>query len=68
MAGSGLGYFDDMMFHFGYHNAAEVKNNRSFIRAYDRLKKKDWCATSAFLSTATRETGKSRTVNLHTRF
>jgi NAD-dependent dihydropyrimidine dehydrogenase PreA subunit len=26
--------------HFGYHNAAEVKNNRSFIRAYDRLKKK----------------------------
>ena len=39
MAGSGLGYFDDMMFHFGYHNAAEVKNNRSFIRADDRLRK-----------------------------
>ena len=39
LAGSGLGYFDDMMFHFGYHNAAEVKNNRSFIRADDRLSK-----------------------------
>ena len=39
LARSGLRYFDDMMFHFGYHNSAEVKNNRSFIRAYDRLKK-----------------------------
>ncbi len=39
LARSGLRYFDDMMFHFGYHNAAEVKNNRSFIRAYERLKK-----------------------------
>jgi predicted aldo/keto reductase-like oxidoreductase len=39
LARSGLGYFDDMMFHFGYHNSAEVKTNRSFIRAYERLKK-----------------------------
>ncbi len=39
LARTGLGYFDDMMLHFGYHNAAEVRNNRSFIRAYERLKK-----------------------------
>jgi len=39
LARTGLGYLDDMMFHFGYHNAAEVKDNRSFIRAYERLKK-----------------------------
>jgi len=36
---TGLGYFDDMQFHFGYHSAAEVKNNRAFIRAFERLKK-----------------------------
>ncbi len=36
---SGLRYFDDMMFHFGYHSTAELKGNRAFIRAYDRLKK-----------------------------
>ena len=36
---SGLGYFDDMQFHFGYHNVAEVKQNRAMIRAFERLKK-----------------------------
>lgn len=36
---TGLGYFDDMQLHYGYHNIAEMKNDRSFIRAFDRLKK-----------------------------
>ena len=36
---TGLGYFDDMQFHFGYHNVAELKNNRAFVRAFERLKK-----------------------------
>ena len=36
---TGLRYFDDMVLHFGYHNIAELKNNRGFIRAYERLKK-----------------------------
>jgi predicted aldo/keto reductase-like oxidoreductase len=36
---TGLRYFDDMQFHFGYHNVGELKNNRSFIRAFERLKK-----------------------------
>jgi len=36
---TGLRYFDDMMFHFGYHHTAELKDNRAFIRAYERLKK-----------------------------
>jgi predicted aldo/keto reductase-like oxidoreductase len=36
---TGLRYFDDMQFHFGYHSAAEVKSNRAFIRAFERLKK-----------------------------
>jgi uncharacterized protein len=34
-----LRYFDDMQFHFGYHNAAEIKENRGFVRAFERLKK-----------------------------
>jgi uncharacterized protein len=38
LARTGLGYFDDLMFHFGYHNVAEIQN-RGFIRAYERLKK-----------------------------
>lgn len=37
--GTGLGYFDDMQLHYGYHNVAELKNDRSFIRAFERLKK-----------------------------
>ncbi|MBM3297044.1 MAG: hypothetical protein FJY83_05520 [Candidatus Aminicenantes bacterium] len=36
---TGLGYFDDMQLHYGYHNRAEVKSDRSFIRAFERLKK-----------------------------
>jgi len=36
---TGLRYFDDMMFHFGYHRIAELKENAGVIRAYDRLKK-----------------------------
>ncbi len=36
---TGLRYFDDMVLHFGYHNLAEHKENRGFIRAYERLKK-----------------------------
>jgi predicted aldo/keto reductase-like oxidoreductase len=36
---TGLRYFDDMQFHFGYHSAAELKNNRAFVRAFERLKR-----------------------------
>jgi predicted aldo/keto reductase-like oxidoreductase len=36
---TGLRYFDDMQFHFGYHSVAELHNNRAFIRAFERLKK-----------------------------
>jgi predicted aldo/keto reductase-like oxidoreductase len=36
---TGLRYFDDMQFHFGYHSVAEVKSSRAFIRAFERLKK-----------------------------
>jgi uncharacterized protein len=36
---TGLRYFDDMQFHFGYHNIAELKNNRGFVSAFERLKK-----------------------------
>ncbi len=36
---TGLGYYDDMQFHFGYHSAAEVRNNPGFVRAFERLKK-----------------------------
>ncbi len=36
---TGLGYFDDMQFHFGYHNRNELKKERGFIRAFERLKK-----------------------------
>ena len=36
---TGLGYFDDMQLHFGYHNSQELKNDRSFIRAFERLKR-----------------------------
>lgn len=39
LAKTGLRYFDDMQFHFGYHSAAEVRNERGFIRAFERLKK-----------------------------
>jgi hypothetical protein len=36
---SGLSYFDDYKFHFGYHTVAEWKNNRGPVKAYERLKK-----------------------------
>lgn len=36
---SGLHYFDDYKFHFGYHTVAEWKNNRGPLKAYERLKK-----------------------------
>jgi hypothetical protein len=39
LAETGLRYFDDMQFHFGFHNAAEVKSERGFVRAFERLKK-----------------------------
>jgi predicted aldo/keto reductase-like oxidoreductase len=36
---TGLSYFDDMQFHFGYHSVAELRNDRAFVRAFERLKK-----------------------------
>jgi predicted aldo/keto reductase-like oxidoreductase len=36
---SGLRYFDDMVLHFGFHNVAEYRANRVFVRAFERLKK-----------------------------
>ncbi len=36
---TGLGYFDDMQLHYGYHNLDELKNERGFVRAFERLKK-----------------------------
>ena len=35
---TGLRYFDDMMLHFGYHSTAELKHNRGFILAFERLR------------------------------
>ena len=39
LAETGLRYYDDMMFHFGFHNVNEAKNNREVVRTYERLKK-----------------------------
>ncbi len=36
---TGLRYFDDMQLHFGYHNTEEIKKDRTFVRAFERLKK-----------------------------
>lgn len=36
---TGLRYFDDMIFHFGYHTVAEYQSNKAFIRAFERLRK-----------------------------
>jgi len=36
---TGLGYFDDMQLHYGYHNTGELRKERGFIRAFERLKK-----------------------------
>jgi len=36
---SGLRYFDDMVFHFGYHNVEEYRREHGIVRAFERLKK-----------------------------
>lgn len=36
---TGLGYFDDMQLHYGYHTVAELQKDRGFVRAFERLKK-----------------------------
>ncbi len=36
---TGLKYFDDMQLHYGFHNAEEVKRDKTFVRAFERLKK-----------------------------
>ena len=39
MAASGVGYYDVMKFHFGYHSLAEAKTDLGMVKAYERLKK-----------------------------
>jgi hypothetical protein len=39
LARTGLRYFDDMQFHFGYHSRKELLAERGFVRAFERLKK-----------------------------
>jgi predicted aldo/keto reductase-like oxidoreductase len=36
---SGLRYFDDMVFHFGYHSVEEYRREHGIVRAFERLKK-----------------------------
>lgn len=36
---SGVGYYDVMKFHFGYHSIEEAKQNSGMVRAFERLKK-----------------------------
>lgn len=36
---TGLGYYDDMQLHYGYHNVAEVKKEKAFVKAFERLEK-----------------------------
>lgn len=36
---SGLRYFDDFVFHFGYHTVEEYRRERGVLRAFERLKK-----------------------------
>ncbi len=36
---TGLRYFDDLQFHFGYHSVAEFKRDRGVVVAFERLKK-----------------------------
>jgi len=36
---TGLRYFDDMQLHYGFHNKRELKTERAFVRAFERLKK-----------------------------
>jgi len=39
LARTGLRYFDDMQLHFGYHSREELRTERGFVRAFERLKK-----------------------------
>lgn len=39
LARTGLRYFDDMQLHYGYHNREELRAERGFVRAFERLKK-----------------------------
>ena len=36
---SGVGYYDIMKFHFGYHSVEEAKQNSGMVKAFERLKK-----------------------------
>ena len=36
---AGVGYYDVLKFHFGYHSVEEAKTNPGMVRAFDRLKK-----------------------------
>ena len=36
---SGVGYYDVLKFHFGYHSIEEAKTNPGMVRAFERLKK-----------------------------
>lgn len=36
---TGLRYFDDMQLHYGYHSAGELKSERAFVSAFERLRK-----------------------------
>jgi len=39
VANSGVGYYDVMKFHFGYHSLNEAQNDLGMVRAYQRLNK-----------------------------
>ena len=39
LAQTGLRYFDDMQLHYGFHSVEELKRERTFVRAFERLKK-----------------------------
>jgi predicted aldo/keto reductase-like oxidoreductase len=39
VANSGVGYYDVLKFHVGYHSVQEAKTELGMVRAYDRLKK-----------------------------
>jgi predicted aldo/keto reductase-like oxidoreductase len=36
---AGVGYYDVLKFHFGYHSVEEAKQNPGMVRAFERLKK-----------------------------
>ncbi len=39
LKGAGVGYYDVLKFHFGYHSVKEAKENPGMVRAFERLKK-----------------------------